>query len=279
MQVVRFIHPQSGQPVVGVAADGAVTALPGVTLADLLARGADGFRDAVTGASGPVLAADTLAYLPPVDGVTEVWAAGVTYRRSREARVEESGQASVYELVYEADRPELFFKAPAWRVVGPDQPVTVRADSGNDVPEPELGLVLDHAGVVVGYTVGNDMTSRAIEGRNPLYLPQAKIWRGSCALGPGIRPAWEVGDGTGLGIHMTIHRDGGVAFAGKASTDQLNRTLPELAGWLFRELDHPAGAVLLTGTCVVPELAFTLRSGDTIEITVDEVGTLSNQVA
>lgn len=279
MQVVRFIHPQSGQPMVGVAYHGVVTALPGVTIADLLARGADGFRDAVTGASGPTFAADTCAYLPPVDGLTEVWAAGVTYHRSREARVEESGQASVYELVYDAERPELFFKAPAWRVVGPDQPVTVRADSGNDVPEPELGLVLDHAGVIVGYTAGNDMTSRAIEGQNPLYLPQAKIWRGSCALGPGIRPAWEVDDDTGLGIHMTIHRDGGAAFKGEANTSQLHRRLPDLAGWLFRELDFPAGAVLLTGTCVVPELSFTLRSGDTVEITVDEVGTLSNQVA
>ncbi|MEV0840259.1 fumarylacetoacetate hydrolase family protein [Actinocatenispora sera] len=278
MQVVRFSNPQSGQPEVGIRDGDTVTTLPGVTIADLLARGADGFAAAVTDPSGPTHPADQLAYLPPVDGRTEVWAAGVTYQRSRQARVEESGQADVYELVYEADRPELFFKAPAWRVVGPDQPVRVRADSGNDVPEPELALVLDHAGALVGYTVGNDLTSRGIEGQNPLYLPQAKIWRGSCALGPGIVPVAALPDAGDLGIHLTIRRDGVEVFAGDANTKQLHRGLDELAGWLYTELDFPQGAVLLTGTCVVPELAFTLRSGDIVDITVDGVGTLSNPV-
>lgn len=279
MQVVRFSNPQSGQPEVGVRDGDVVTALPGVTIGDLLARGADRFAAAVTDPSGPSHPADQLAYLPPVDGRTEVWAAGVTYQRSRQARVEESGQADVYELVYEADRPELFFKAPAWRVAGPDQPVRVRADSGNDVPEPELALVLDHAGTLVGYSVGNDLTSRGIEGQNPLYLPQAKIWRGSCALGPGIVPVAALPDAGDLGIHLTIRRDGGEVFAGSANTRQLHRGLDELAGWLYCELDFPQGSVLLTGTCVVPELSFTLRAGDIIDITVDGVGTLSNPVA
>ncbi|MGA8115577.1 MAG: fumarylacetoacetate hydrolase family protein [Actinocatenispora sp.] len=279
MYLVRFTHPQTGEPAVGVSDGDVVTELRDVTVADLLALGADGFRAALTNASGPTLSAADLAWLPPVDGRTEVWAAGVTYQRSRQARVEESGQASVYELVYEAERPELFFKAPAWRVVGPGQPVRLRADSGNDVPEPELGLVLDHTGEIVGYLVGNDLTSRAIEGQNPLYLPQAKVWRGSCALGPGIRPAWEVPDVGTLGIHMTIHRDGEAAFTGQANTSELHRTLPELAGWLYRELDFPTGAVLLTGTSVVPDLSFTLRPGDSVEITVDGVGTLANPVA
>lgn len=278
MYLVRFTHPETRQAAVGVADGDTVTELRDVTVADLLALGADGFRAALGNTSGPELPAAELDWLPPVDGRTEVWAAGVTYQRSRQARVEESGQASVYELVYEAERPELFVKAPAWRVVGPGRPVRLRRDSGNDVPEPELGLVLDRSGEIVGYLVGNDMTSRAIEGQNPLYLPQAKVWRGSCALGPGIRPAWEIADPHSLGIHMTIQREGAAAFKGRANTAELHRTLPDLAAWLYRELDFPAGAVLLTGTSVVPELSFTLRAGDTIEITVDGVGTLRNPV-
>jgi 2-dehydro-3-deoxy-D-arabinonate dehydratase len=279
MHVVRFAHPQTGKPAVGVSDGRRVQPIDG-TIADLLAGGADGFRSALrrAGTIGGGFAADALRYLAPVDGHTEVWAAGVTYQRSRQARVEESGQASVYELVYDAERPELFYKAPAWRVAGPADPVRVRADSGNDVPEPELALVLAADGALVGFTVGDDLTSRAIEGQNPLYLPQAKIWRGSCALGPGIRPAWEVTDATDLGIELTIARAGEPVFTGSASTGQLRRTLDELAGWLFRELDHPAGAVLLTGTCIVPDLAFTLRPADTITITIDQVGTLTHQV-
>jgi 2-dehydro-3-deoxy-D-arabinonate dehydratase len=282
MHVVRFAHPSTGAPAAGVSDGSRVRVLDG-TLADLLAGGAAAFRAAVTGAVGsgsdPGFDAGALRYLPPVDGNTEVWAAGVTYQRSRQARIEESGQASVYELVYDADRPELFFKAPAWRVAGPADPVRVRADSGNDVPEPELALVLAADGGLVGYLVGDDLTSRAIEGQNPLYLPQAKIWRGSCALGPGIRPAWEVPDASALRIELTIRRGGEPVFTGSASTGQLRRTLDELAGWLFAELDFPAGAVLLTGTCIVPGLSFTLRPGDAVDITIDQVGTLSNPVA
>lgn len=274
--LVRFVH--DGRPVLGVADGDTVTVLPGTTVAELLAAGAEAFTAALAAADGEQLPAAGLEYLPPVDGLTEVWAAGVTYQRSQQARAEESSQASVYELVYSAARPELFFKAPAWRAAGPGEPVRLRADSGNDVPEPELGLVTDRTGTIVGYLVGNDLTSRAIEGQNPLYLPQAKIWRGSTALGPGIRPAAEVGDATALGIALTIHRDGTEAFHGTANTSQLARSYEALVGWLYRELDFPAGAVLLTGTCIVPELSFTLRSGDTVEITIDAVGTLTNPV-
>ncbi len=279
MHLVRFSRPGSDAVGTGILVGDTVRTLPDVTVSDLLSRGADAFRAALTGPTGPELPAAEVSLLSPVDGLTEVWAAGVTYERSRAARVEESGQASAYELVYGADRPELFFKAPAWRVVGPGGPVTVRADSGNDVPEPELGLVLDPDGVLVGYLVGNDMTARAIEGQNPLYLPQAKIWRGSCALGPGIRPAWELTDPGALDIDMAIRRSGTPVFTGHASTAQLHRGLPELVSWLYRELAFPAGAVLLTGTCVVPELAFTLRSGDVIDIAVTGVGRLTNPVA
>jgi 2-dehydro-3-deoxy-D-arabinonate dehydratase len=278
MHVVRFEHPSTGGPSVGVSDGERVRVLDG-TLADLLAGGAGAFRAAVEGASGASFPLAEVRLLAPVDGRTEVWAAGVTYQRSRQARVEESGQASVYELVYDADRPELFFKAPAWRVAGPADPVRVRADSGNDVPEPELALVVAADGGLVGFTVGDDLTSRAIEGENPLYLPQAKIWRGSCALGPGIRPAWEIADAGSLGIGLTISRAGEPVFTGSASTGQLRRTLDELAGWLYRELDFPSGAVLLTGTCIVPDLTFTLRPADTITITIDQVGTLTHQVA
>jgi 2-dehydro-3-deoxy-D-arabinonate dehydratase len=277
MHVVRFEHPGTGAPAVGVSDGSRVRVVDG-TLDGLLAGGAAAFRAAVEGAGGATFPAGEVRLLAPVDGRTEVWAAGVTYQRSRQARVEESGQASVYELVYDAERPELFFKAPAWRVAGPRDAVRVRADSGNDVPEPELGLVIAADGELVGYTVGDDLTSRAIEGQNPLYLPQAKIWRGSCALGPGIRPAWEVDDATDLGIELTISRAGEPVFTGSASTGQLRRTLDELAGWLYRELDHPAGAVLLTGTCIVPDLAFTLRPADTVTITITHVGTLTHQV-
>jgi 2-dehydro-3-deoxy-D-arabinonate dehydratase len=275
--LVRFAH--DGRPTVGVAEGDTVTVLPGTTVAELLAAGAEAFAAALAAADGERLPADGLEYLPPVDGLTEVWAAGVTYQRSQQARVEESSQASVYELVYSAERPELFFKAPAWRAAGPGEPVRLRADSGNDVPEPELGLVTDRTGTIVGYLVGNDLTSRAIEGQNPLYLPQAKIWRGSTALGPGIRPVADVADATALGISLTIHRNGNTEFHGTASTAQLARTYDELVGWLYRELDFPAGAVLLTGTCIVPALSFTLAAGDVVEITIAGVGTLSNPVA
>jgi len=247
------------------------------SLADLLAEPLSGIREICANPGGtPVPLAGLLV---PVDGRTEVWAAGVTYERSRTARMAESEQsADIYDRVYDAPRPELFFKSAAWRVSGPGAPVSVRADSAINVPEPELAVVLNHAAEVVGYTICNDMSSRSIEGENPLYLPQAKIYLGACAVGPWIRPAWEVPDPYALTIGLTISRDGAVAWHGTSSTSGLRRRIDELAGFLFAEDDFPAGVVLSTGTSLVPDLPFTLRPGDEIRIAIAEVGELVNTV-
>lgn len=259
------------------ADDGLVHPLP-LPLAELLRLSLSDLRELVERAVNepPDDPAEPLA---PVEGRMEVWAAGVTYRRSRQARVAESAAAAdVYERVYDAPRPELFFKSVAWRVVGDGGTVAVRADSTVDVPEPELALVLNTHGEIVGYTVCDDMSSRTIEGENPLYLPQAKIYLGGCAVGPAIRPVWEVADPYALPIHMTIRRDGAVAWSGEAETSQLNRRLDDLAGYLFAADVFPDGAVLATGTCVVPDLPFTLAGGDVVEIEIGEIGTLTNSV-
>lgn len=217
--------------------------------------------------------------LPPVQS-QEIWAAGVTYRRSRDARMEESersGAERLYDLVYDADRPELFFKATARRVVGPGQPVRIRRDGRWNVPEPELTLALNAAGRIIGYTVGNDMSSRDIEGENPLYLPQAKIYTGSCALGPAL-VLTEDPLPAATAITLSIRRDGHPVFSGTTSLDHMKRSLPELAGWLFRENDFPQGAYLMTGTGIVPPATFTLQPGDAVRIEIDGVGALENAV-
>ena len=285
MQLIRY-RAGDGAPQVGVLDGDQVRALPGVaTMAELLGRPVTWIRGACetvlagggTGAGGSSLR--RISVLAPVDGETEVWAAGVTYERSMHARVEESlDSADVYDRVYTAARPELFFKSAAWRVAGPGDRVNARADSQVDVPEPELAAVLNADGDVVGYTICNDMSSRSIEGENPLYLPQAKIYLGGCAAGPGIRPAWEVGDPYGLTIEMTIRRDGGTAWSGQASTAGLRRTVTELAAFLFREDEFPAGVVLSTGTSLVPDLPFSLQAGDEIRISISEIGELVNHV-
>lgn len=213
----------------------------------------------------------------PVDR-QEVWAAGVTYLRSRDARMEESTQKSVYDIVYDADRPEIFLKATPNRVSGPGAAVAVRGDSTWDVPEPELALVVNAAGEVVGYTVGNDVSSRSIEGENPLYLPQAKVYRQSAGLGPVVALASEVRDVNALTITLTIRREGKVFFRGETSTSQIHRTFDDLVGYLFRCNDFPDGAVLMTGTGIIPPNEFTLRDGDVVEIAISEIGTLSNPV-
>ncbi|MGW4946381.1 fumarylacetoacetate hydrolase family protein [Actinoplanes sp. NPDC004185] len=214
--------------------------------------------------------------LPPVDE-QEVWAAGVTYLRSRDGRKEESGHGSLYDQVYDSDRPELFLKSSPWRVVGDGDAVGIRADSGWDVPEAEVGLVLNAAGEVFGYTLGNDMSSRSIEGENPLYLPQAKIYDRCCAVGPAIVPSWAAGPGP-FQIGLRVLRDGKEVYTGTTSTAEMARGFTDLAGWLFRALTFPAGVVLLTGTGVVPDADFTTHPGDTIEITSAELGTLTNSV-
>jgi len=265
-------------PLVGVVEDGAsgVRPLGVATLGELLRLPAAEIRERCAAAGAAVPADDAL---PPVDARTEVWAAGVTYRRSREARVEESERsANVYEQVYDAERPELFFKSAAWKVTGHGGTIAIRADSPLNVPEPELALVLTAHGEIAGYTVCDDMSSRSIEGDNPLYLPQAKIYLGGCAVGPAIRPAWEVPDPYALDIELTISRDGAPVWTGAANTGELNRRLDELAAYLYREDVFPDGAILSTGTSVVPEMDFVLAEGDEITISISEIGTLTSTV-
>jgi 2-dehydro-3-deoxy-D-arabinonate dehydratase len=207
----------------------------------------------------------------------EIWAAGVTYLRSREARNEESMDATPYDLVYEAERPELFFKSIGWRVRGPGEEIAVRADSAWNTPEPELALVLDAAMRVVGYSIGNDVSSRSIEGENPLYLPQAKVYDGSCSLGPCIVPSDEVHPP--FEMTLEIHRGTDVVYRGASSTGLLRRPFQELASYLGRALTFPTGVILLTGTALVPDAPFTLEPADTVRIAIDGLGTLENVVA
>jgi 2-dehydro-3-deoxy-D-arabinonate dehydratase len=217
--------------------------------------------------------------LAPI-GSQEVWAAGVTYLRSRDARMEESkesGGASFYDKVYEAERPELFFKALPHRVAAPGEDVYIRHDSGWNVPEPELTLFINPNGAIQGYTIGNDMSSRSIEGENPLYLPQAKVYERSAALGPCLFiPPTPLPPSTQ--ISMVIRRDGKDVYSGEVAISQIKRKLPELASWLYRDMDFPKGCFLMTGTCLVPGNEFTLEKGDRVEITIDQIGTLSNTV-
>lgn len=224
------------------------------------------------------IALHDVAILPPIDR-QEVWAAGVTYKRSRTARMEESAAAaSCYDRVYVSPRPELFFKANPHRVAGPGQSLRIRADSAWNVPEPELTLVLNSRLELVGYTVGNDMSSRDIEGENPLYLPQAKVYNACCGLGPWITLADDMPQREKTGIELVIRRSGDVAYRGKTDVGQMARSFEDLIGWLGRDNSFPDGAFLLTGTGVVPDSDFTLFAGDLVEITIDGIGTLSNPI-
>jgi 2-dehydro-3-deoxy-D-arabinonate dehydratase len=273
-------HLADGVTQVGVRSDGVVRPVPGVgSMAELLGQSLAAARDRVLAAAGePGVPVADVRLLPPVDGLTEVWASGVTYERSMDARVEESQTQDVYSRVYAADRPELFFKSVAWRVVTDGEPIAVRPDCSVTVPEPELAVVVTATGEVLGYTVCDDVSSRDIEGENPLYLPQAKVYAGSCALATGIRPAWEVPDWSRLDVSVAVLRDGATVFEGTTSTARMRRTVDELVECLFRAQDFPAGAVLSTGTGLVPDLEFTLRPGDVVDVVVEEVGTLSNPV-
>jgi 2-dehydro-3-deoxy-D-arabinonate dehydratase len=222
---------------------------------------------------------DETKLLPPI-GNQEVWAAGVTYLRSRAARMEESksaGGGDFYDRVYSAERPELFFKSLPHKVVGPRSPVGIRSDATWSVPEPELALLIDPKGRIVGYTAGNDMSSRDIEGQNPLYLPQAKVYNRSCALGPGILIASEPLSPE-TRIELTIERAGASAFSGATTLSQMKRRPEELASYLYRDQTFPFGAFLLTGTGVVPPDSFTLHHGDIIRVAIDGIGTLINPV-
>ncbi len=217
--------------------------------------------------------------LAPI-GSQEVWAAGVTYLRSRDARMEESkdsGGASFYDKVYEALRPELFFKSQPYRVAAHDEDVYIRRDSSWNVPEPELTLFINTHGEIQGYTIGNDMSSRSIEGENPLYLPQAKVYQRSAALGPCLLvPEAPISPETR--IRMLIFRGGKTVYTGEVAISQIKRKLPELAGWLYRDMDFIHGCFLMTGTCLVPGNEFTLAEGDKVDISIDGIGTLANTV-
>jgi 2-dehydro-3-deoxy-D-arabinonate dehydratase len=216
--------------------------------------------------------------LAPVDR-QEVWAAGVTYKRSQVARMEESETgASHYDRVYTADRPELFFKSLPEKVSGPGEPVRVRFDSQWTVPEPELTLVISPRLKLVGFTIGNDMSARDIEGENPLYLPQAKVYRQSCAIGPCVLVPEQPLDPTSTDVILSIERDGREAFRGETGLAQMARTFENLIGWLARENDFPHGVLLLTGTGVVPPDDFTLEDGDVVSIEITGIGTLVNPV-
>jgi 2-dehydro-3-deoxy-D-arabinonate dehydratase len=266
----------------GILADGIVTPLAWNdqyrSLTDILAAvdpAAAAKSLTPRGAKVPVQSVQVLA---PIDR-QEVWAAGVTYKRSKVARMEESeGAARFYDLVYEAPRPELFFKANPHRVVGPGQAVRIRKDAKWNVPEPELALVLDSKLRLVGFTIGNDMSSRDIEGENPLYLPQAKVYDACCALGPAITLAADMPPLDEIDISIVIERAKKKVFSGATNITQLNRTFEDLISWLGRDNSFPNGVILLTGTGIVPTEEFTLQPEDQISITIAGIGTLSNSV-
>jgi 2-dehydro-3-deoxy-D-arabinonate dehydratase len=232
-----------------------------------------------TGAGLPEHALDGVRLLSPVES-QEVWAAGVTYLRSKQARMEESEfSATAYDRVYDAPRPEIFFKSLPEKVVPPGDAVGIRQDARWNVPEPELALVINSSGSTVGFTIGNDMSSRDIEGENLLYLPQAKIYTASCAVGPWIVVGPTEDEVREWSIHLDIRRDGEVVFSGETRAGQIKRSFEELVEYLFRSQQFPNGAVLLTGAGVVPPDSFTLEARDSVRITISGIGTLENPVA
>ncbi|MEY4035331.1 MAG: hypothetical protein RLZZ311_508 [Actinomycetota bacterium] len=237
-----------------------------LTLAELKARTADA-KTPVTGS----LAA-------PIAPEIELWGAGVTYLRSRDARKEESGVPDVYQRVYEADRPELFFKSTAVRARGTNAPIGIRYDSEASVPEPEVAIYINKHREIIGYAICNDVTARSIEGENPLYLSQAKIYIGSTAIGPDITPAWLAPAAAEMAIKAKIVRGSAITWEAETSLGALNRTLEDLVSYVFRCQDFPHGLILSTGTGIVPPLDISLEAGDIVEIDVAGVGVLSNTV-
>jgi 2-dehydro-3-deoxy-D-arabinonate dehydratase len=260
----------------GPAGDGPQVLLPArVRVADLLAPGGWAGLSELAAGGEPVPAGHRV--LAPLDE-QNVWAAGVTYRRSRDARLAESGQLDAYDKVYVAQRPELFWKAGPHEARGPGETVGIRADSTWDVPEPELAVVADATGRIVAATIGNDVSSRSIEGENPLYLPQAKTYRHSLGLGPALVGWEDLADLMAGSVGMTIHRAGAVVVEGAVQLSEMQREPAELVRWLLRARDFPHGVVLLTGTGIVPDPGFTLAAGDEVRITVTGLGELVNTV-
>ncbi len=273
MPLIRFTL--DGRPALGVVTDAGVRPLD-LTLAELLGQPLSTARALIESAqTAEVVMADTV--LPPVDQ-QEVWAAGVTYKRSRDGRIEESGNETLYDHVYAAARPEIFFKSTAQRVVTSGEPVGIRADSGWDVPEAEIALMINSGGEIFGYLVGNDMSSRSIEGENALYLPQAKVYESSCALSSQIVGIWEA-PALPLAVSVRVQRGSSTVYAGGTDSDAMHRTFDDLVRWLMLALPFPHGVVLMTGTGLVPDADTTLEAGDVVTITIDGVGELSNPVA
>jgi 2-dehydro-3-deoxy-D-arabinonate dehydratase len=281
MRIIKFAIPDDPVPRVGLLQDDRVQLL-GIghrCLTQLLHAGdvEGAIRTRLPGA-GPDLAVGSVRILAPLDD-QEVWGAGVTYERSKVARQEESQRGgSFYDQVYRADRPELFFKSTPSRVADPGQPIRVRQDSRWTVPEPELAIVLNPAMDLVGFTIGNDVSARDIEGENPLYLPQAKVYKGGCALGPAITLAGMMTPRASIVIHLEIDRAGGLIFKGQTSVARMARSLEDLIDWLGRDNNFPNGVVLLTGTGIVPPDEINLQPGDLVRITIDGIGTLANPV-
>ncbi len=246
-------------------------------LVDGLLRGANPVEHALSDVAAATQAESGDVHLAPPIRPPEVWCAGVTYRRSMEERREESQTPDIYARVYRADRPEIFLKDSGHRVVGPWADVGVRGDAAWNVPEPELAFVV-YGGRIAGYTVGNDLSSRDIEGENPLYLAQAKVYDRSCAIGPCFVPAGDIRDPQALAVSLAVERDGAAIFAGETNTSEMVRTCEELCEWLLRHNPVPDGTVMLTGTGIVPDAGFTLLPGDTVRIAIDGIGTLENGV-
>jgi 2-dehydro-3-deoxy-D-arabinonate dehydratase len=284
MKIAKYLLPgnTSGTPSVGIVSDSQVTPIDlaaggFANLGELLAAG-DPVAAAEGLPKGNAVPHSGLKWLPPIDQ-QEVWAAGVTYKRSQTARMEESeAAASCYDRVYTADRPEIFFKATPNRVRGQGEPLRIRSDSQWNVPEPEITLVISPQMKIVGLTIGNDMSSRDIEGDNPLYLPQAKCYDACAGLGPWITLMNPLPPPDKIGVELKINRGSEVVFQGETSAAQMARQFGDLVDWLGRENVFPNGAFLMTGTGIVPDSDFTLKPGDVVHITIDHVGTLSNPI-
>ena len=282
MKICRFLAADSVVRVGMVDDDAAVVDLTpaGITTLSRVLESTDpiALLNGVDRKALPRFAIADVVLRPPIER-QEVWAAGVTYLRSKTARMEESDfSATAYDRVYDAERPEIFFKSIAEKVVAAGEGVGIRRDATWSVPEPELALVLNSRGQIVGCTIGNDMSSRDIEGENLLYLPQAKVYDRSCALGPCIRLGASEADAREWTVRSTIHRDGSTVFSGETRLGNIKRSFDELAGFLCRSQSFPHGAVLLTGTGIVPPDDFTLREHDVVEIEIAPIGVLRNSV-
>lgn len=289
MRIIRFLNESDVPTVAALTDENQVFVLPYQGFMELVdaakAQGATPLKlvqREIEAVSPLPTAFENLRLLVPIEA-PEVWASGVTYARSKEARNYEAtggklDSTTFYDKVYDAERPEIFFKSTAARTVGPNDDVYLRSDSNWQIPETELGLVIDSKGTILGYTVGNDMSCRDIEGENPLYLPQAKLWKRSCSIGPSIRLAETVEDPYKFEIACRIYRNNEKVVDGTASTGQLKRKLDELVSFLIRDNEIFDGTVLLTGTCIVPPNEFTLEDGDRIENEISDIGVLTNFV-